>query len=156
VFNQTIECDGRVESDPKGDVLMKCVIVVDPSLPVGLIANTAAVLAMSIGNKIAGIIGEDGQDKDGRVHRGITRAVVPVLKGNSDVIGNIRHKLIQMESDELFFVDFCDVAQRCVDYTDYLDRLRQTPTDRLAYLGIAICGPNKKVNSLTGSLGLLR
>ena len=135
---------------------MKCVIVVDHTLPVGLIANTSAVLAMSIGNKVADIIGEDGMDKDDSVHRGITRAVVPVLKGNNDLIGNIRHKLIQMECDELFYVDFCDVAQKSVDYADYINELRKTPADDLAYLGIAICGPDKKVNSLTGSLGLLR
>ena len=135
---------------------MVCVIVVDPTLPVGLIANTSAMLAMSIGNKIAGIIGEDARDKDGSVHRGITRAVVPVLKGNSDLIRHIRHKLIRKENGELFFVDFCDVAQRCVDYTDYLDKLRRVPADEIAYLGIAICGPDKQVNSLTGSLGLLR
>ena len=135
---------------------MKCVIVVDPILPVGLIANTSAVLAMSIGNTVADIIGEDGLDKDGTVHRGITRAVVPILKGDSDLIANIRRKLIRMEGDELYSVDFCDVAQKCVDYEDYLEELGRTPADDLAYLGIAICGSDKKVNSLTGSLGLLR
>ena len=135
---------------------MKCVVVVDHTLPVGLIANTSAVLAMSIGDQIDGIIGEDARDMDGAVHRGITRAVVPVLKGNDTLIRALRDKLLQMESEALFFVDFCDVAQQCVDYEDYLDKLRRTPDAELAYLGIAICGPDKAVNSLTGSIGLLR
>ena len=143
-------------SDREGGCTVKCVIVVDHTLPVGLLANTAAVLAMSIGSQVAAIIGEDGQDKDGFVHRGITRAVVPVLKGDGALIRNLRDKLLRMESEALFFVDFCDVAQRCVDYADYLDKLQRTPAAELAYLGIAICGPDKPVNSLTGSLGLLR
>lgn len=37
---------------------MKCVIVIDHTLPLGLIANTSAVLAISIGNKIKEIVGE--------------------------------------------------------------------------------------------------
>ena len=135
---------------------MKCVIVVDHTLPVGLIANASAVLGMSIGNKVDDIIGEDGRDKDGTVHRGITRAVVPVLKGDAQLNRTLFEKLNQLDHEELFYVDFCDVAQRCVDYADYLDRLQQVPADEIAYLGIAICGPDKQVNSLTGSLGLLR
>ena len=41
---------------------MKCVMIIDQDLPVGLIANTAAVLALTIGHRIDGIIGEDVTD----------------------------------------------------------------------------------------------
>ena len=61
---------------------MKCVMVIDEELPLGLIANTAAVLAMSIGDKIKGIIGDDVRDGDGQLHRGITNLPIPLLKGN--------------------------------------------------------------------------
>ena len=135
---------------------MKCVIVVDHTLPVGLIANTAAVLSMSIGKTVDGIIGDDAVDKDGSIHRGITRAVVPILKGDDKLIRAIRDQLIQQADDGLFHVDFCDLAQQSRDYEHYTDKLRVTPGDGLNYLGIAICGPDKKVNSLTGSIGLLR
>lgn len=70
---------------------MKCVIVVDHTLPVGLLANASAVLAMSIGNKIQHIIGEDLLDRDGSLHRGITRVTVPVLKGDADRIRRLLH-----------------------------------------------------------------
>ena len=36
--------------------MMKCVMVINEHLPVGLIANTSAVLALTIGDKIKGII----------------------------------------------------------------------------------------------------
>ena len=135
---------------------MKCVIVVDHTLPVGLIANTSAVLSMSIGNQIDGIVGGDVLDRDGTVHRGITRVVIPVLKGDRIRIRFLRDRLLQMDRDDLFHVDFCDVAQQSVDYGDYTAKLQQTASDDLNYLGIAICGPDKAVNALTGSIGLLR
>ena len=41
-------------------------------------------------------------------------------------------------------------------YADYKANLAQTSADELTYLGIAICGPKKLINGLTGQLGLLR
>ena len=135
---------------------MKCVIVVDHRLPLGLIANTSAVLAISIGNRLGEIVGEDVEDKDGTVHRGITQVSIPVLKGDPDIIRSIRARLLDMDRDDLYTVDFCDVAQKSRDYGRYKEMLRRTPTAALEYLGIAICGPDKEVASLTGNLGLLR
>ncbi len=134
---------------------MKCVMVINEHLPVGLIANTSAVLALTIGNKINGIIGDDVVDRDGQLHRGITKLPIPLLKGTSELIRSIRHD-VSHNGDDLFWVDFCDVAQKCVDYDDYTARLQQCPEDALNYLGIALYGPAKKINTLTGSIGLLR
>lgn len=135
---------------------MKCVIVIDHTLPLGLIANTAAVLAMSIGNRVDEIIGDDVIDGDGRQHRGITRIGIPILKGEREAIAAMRDRLLGMADRDLYYVDFCDVAQRSRDYGHYTDRMQKTPGDRLTYLGIAICGPEKTVNSLTGNAPLLR
>jgi len=135
---------------------MKCVMVINYKLPLGLIANTAAVLAVSIGHKINDIVGEDVKDKDGYIHSGITQVSIPLLKGDNELIHSIRGKLLNMEADHLFFVDFCDVAQKSKHYDEYQTNLKQTPTAELNYLGIAIYGPTRQVNQLTGNLGLLR
>ena len=135
---------------------MKCVIVVDQTLPVGLIANASAVLAMSIGSHIEGIIGDNVLDRDGTLHRGITRVGIPVLKGDEELIRSLRHRLLKLDAENIFFVDFCDVAQKSRDYGHYTDRMQKTPAERLNYVGIAICGPDKKIRSLTGNIGLLR
>jgi hypothetical protein len=135
---------------------MKCVIVVDPTLPVGLLANASAVLAISIGNQIRDMVGEDVLDQDGSVHRGITQVTVPVLKGDAQRIRGLRDRLVNLGNGDLFFVDFCDLAQQSRDYGHYATQMRKTPSDGLNYLGIAICGPDKVVTSLTGNLGLLR
>lgn len=136
--------------------MMKCVMIINEKLPRGLIANTSAVLALSIGNKIKGIIGEDVKDQDDQVHRGITQLSVPLLRGDSDAIHSIRNKLLKINSDEIFFVDFCDVAQKSKSYDEYRSKLNRTPADELTYLGIAIYGPAEKINKLTGNIGLLR
>jgi hypothetical protein len=135
---------------------MKCVMVVDQNLPLGLLANTAAVLAISIGDRVKGIVGEDVIDGDGTVHKGITKATVPLLKGDSDLIRSLRDRLLLMPIDGLFFVDFCDIAQQSKHYDDYKNNIALVPANELNYLGIAICGQDKDVNKLTGNIGLLR
>ena len=135
---------------------MKCVMIIDQNLPLGLIANTSAVLAMSIGDKVKGIVGEDVWDKGGTLHRGITKVSIPLLKGNAEIIRSVRKKVEALQDDSLFFVDFCDVAQRSKHYDHYKEQLGQTAESELNYLGLAIYGPKKQINSLTGSIGLLR
>jgi hypothetical protein len=135
---------------------MKCVMVVDAGLPLGLLANTVAVLAISIGRNVPGIVGEDVLDRDGTRHAGITEATVPLLKGDSDLIKSLREKLLVLPENSLYFVDFCDAAQQSKRYEDYRARLAQTASEDLHYLGIAIYGEDKEVNRLTGSIGLLR
>ena len=68
---------------------MKCVIIIDENLPVWLIANTAAVWALTVGHRIEGIIGEDVTDADGQVHTGIAQVSVPLLRGYGDLIRRI-------------------------------------------------------------------
>ena len=136
--------------------MMKCVMVINKDLPLGLIANTSAVLAMSIGEKVGEIIGEDVKDKDGSIHRGITKLPIPLLKGDNTLIRSIRSELLEADSDDVFFVDFCDVAQKCKHYDEYISKLERTPAAQLNYLGIAMYGPKKVINKLTGSIGLLR
>ncbi len=135
---------------------MKCVMIINQDLPVGLMANTAAVLALTIGNRVDGIIGQDVEDSAGQVHTGITQVPIPLLKGDSDLIRATRAKLLDMNPERLFFVDVCDVAQESKTYAQYEARLRETPVEQLTYLGIAIYGPKKQVNALTGHIGLLR
>lgn len=134
---------------------MKCVIIINSDLPTGLIANTSAVLALSIGKEFQHLIGEDVMDSDGIIHRGITNIPIPLLKGNNESICSIRKRLLE-NSNSIYYVDFCDIAQKSKQYNDYKEKLQSTPTDQLEFLGIALYGPKKQINKLTGSLALLR
>lgn len=135
---------------------LKCVMVIDTDLPTGLIANTAAVLALTLGNKIDGIIGPSVTDGSGHSHEGITTTPIPILKGDAKKIKELREKLYTEEFSELLVVDFSNAAQTTKNYKEYTKKLATFSANDLEYLGLALCGDKKKVNKLTGSMGLLR
>ncbi len=134
----------------------KCVMVIDETLPLGMIANTAAIMGITLGKKLPEAVGEDVYDKTGHEHLGIIAIPVPVLRGNADLIRTIREKLYEPEFSDLVAVDFSDVAQGCNVYDEFIEAMKKAPEADLRYFGIAICGAKKKVNKLTGSMPLLR
>lgn len=134
----------------------KCVMVIDESLPAGMIANTAAIMGITLGKRMPEVVGCDVTDRDGNGHPGIIEFPVPVLRASSEAIGEIRRKLYLPEFEELTAVDFSDLAQSCKTYEEYIGRMGDAPEKDLSYLGVAVCGAKKKVNALTGSLPLLR
>ena len=64
----------------------KCVMIVDESLPLGLIANTTAVLATALAKLDIKIIGEDVFDLENNRHCGIVMLPIVILKGNQGLI----------------------------------------------------------------------
>lgn len=139
--------------DPKNE---KCVMILDENLPLGLIANTAAIMGITLGKKLPEVVGADVLDRSGNVHLGIIEFPVPVLKASCDTIKAVRERLYRPEYQELTVVDFSDLAQGCRTYDEFIQKMEQAPEETLEYLGVAICGPKKKVNQFTGSMPLLR
>ncbi len=134
----------------------KCVMIIDENLPLGIIANTAAIMGITLGKEMPEIVGEDVYDKTDNKHLGIIEFPVPVLKGNADSIKEIREKLYESEFSDLTVVDFSDLAQGCKTYDEFIGKMREVSGNNLNYLGVAVCGAKKKVNKLTGSMALLR
>ena len=118
----------------------KCVMIIDENLPLGIIANTAAIMGITLGNE----------------HLGIIEFPVPILKGSPEIIKAIREKLYQPDFQDLTVVDFSDLAQGCKTYDEFISKMGNVPESTLQYSGLDICGPKKKVNELTGSIPLLR
>ena len=131
-------------------------MVIDENLPLGLIANTAAIMGITLGKEMPEVVGANVTDQSGNQHLGIIEFPVPILKGTPEVIKEIREKLYQPEFQELSVVDFSDLAQGCKTYDEFIGKMAETSENTLQYFGIAICGPKKKVNKLTGSMPLLR
>lgn len=134
----------------------KCVMIIDENLPLGIIANTSAIMGISLGKTMPEVVGADVMDQSGNKHLGIIEFPVPILKGNREIIKEIRQKLYQPGFEELTVVDFSDLAQGCKTYTEFIEKMGLVQEETLNYLGVAICGPKKKVNKLTGNIGLLR
>ncbi|UWD47942.1 DUF2000 domain-containing protein [Clostridioides difficile] len=135
---------------------VKCVMVIDENLPMGIISNTAAVMGVTLGKCASEIVGPDVVDKTGNNHLGIVAIPVPILKGNKELIKDLRKKLYTPEFEGLTVVDFSDVAQGCNIYEEFTQKIATVQEDELQYFGIGIYGNKKQVNKLTGSMPLLR
>ncbi len=71
----------------------KLVIVINVDLAIGLAANTAAVLVLSVGAKHPELIGTDIVDGSGQTHLGITTIPIPILAANTQKLTDIVQKL---------------------------------------------------------------
>lgn len=133
----------------------KCAIVVDGGLPAGLAMNAAAVLAFSLGDAYGGpVLGPDVKDRDGRVHRAITAAAIPVLRSDPE---GLRALVSKAGADpEVFLVDFTAAAQAARDYADYARATEEAGSDEHVYVGVALVGSKKAINKLSGSMPLYR
>lgn len=132
----------------------KCVMVIDEYLPSGLAVNAAGVLAFSLGRELDGVVGHNVVDGSGNLHAGITRIPIPILKADAGVVREIRERAEAHE--ELFVVDFPEVAQTAKTYDEYEDAISGLKSEDIRYLGLALYGNKKPVDKLTGSLALLR
>lgn len=134
----------------------KCVLILEENLPIGIAANTAAILGITIGSKKPNIVGQTVQDKNENSHLGIIQFPVPILKAGKQKLAEIRKILFSQEYCDLTVIDFSELAQSCKTYDEYVERMADSAGSELVYIGIAVCGNKKKINKLTGNLSLLR
>ena len=134
----------------------KCVMILDERLPFGIIANTAAILGITLGKAMPEVVGADVTDKTGREHAGIIQFPVPILKGDTESIKVLRERLYEPEFSDVTVVDFSDLAQGCKTYDEFSGKMKDAAEEDLNYFGIAMCGAKKKINKLTGQMPLLR
>lgn len=138
------------------DSTVKCVMIIDSELPSGIVANTSAILGITMGKHIPGQVGEDVTDASGQTHLGIITIPVTMLRGDKTILKDLRERLYNPEFADLIVADFSDVAQTCNVYSEYIAKAGITTEQDHNYFGIAIYGNKKKVNKLTGFMPLLR
>lgn len=131
-------------------------MVIDETLPLGIIANAAAIMGITLGKHVPEVVGADVTDKTGNEHLGIIEFPIPILKGSMESIKTIRERLYEPDFVDLTVVDFSDLAQGCKTYDEFIEKMKEVSETDLNYFGVAICGAKKKVNKLTGNLPLLR
>ena len=131
--------------------MTRCVVVVDETLAPGLAANAAAVLAMTLGTKVPGMVGETFVDGTGEEHPGLITTGLPVLRAQPEQLPVLRARAV---AAEVGVVGFPRAGQTTTDYEHFRTLLASTETPD--YLGLAFYGDGKVLRKLTGSLGLLR
>ncbi len=133
---------------------MTFAIVLDSSLPPGLAANAAAVLAMSVGKRFPEYVGNDVCDRDGSPHRGITSVPLPILALDAAALGRLRETARTARG--IWMADFTHVARAARDYGTYARDLAGIGGAELGYVGIVLAGEKADLKRLTGSLPLFR
>lgn len=128
----------------------KCVLVADSSLPAGVLANTAAILGVTLGVRFPQAVGPDVADGSGALHPGIITLPIPVLKSNAAGLRALRSRLGEPPFEGVFTADFSDVARRCRTYPEYVTSAAGTPEREFTYLALLLWGPKSRS---TGSQG---
>ncbi len=59
-------------------------VVYDEELPLGIIANTAAVMGITLGKAMPEVVGADVRDESGHTYLGIIEFPVPILRGSPE------------------------------------------------------------------------
>lgn len=136
--------------------IQKCVMVLDESLPLGVAANTAAILGITLGKELPQVVGASVTDQIGRKHLGIIEFPVPILRGSSELIRALRERLYSPDCRDVIVADFSSLAQGCRAYEEFIEKMGHTPEEELDYIGLVLCGPKKQINKLTGNMPLLR
>jgi len=134
--------------------VLRCVIVVDESLPPGRASNATAMLAVTLGATVAGLPGAALVDADGDVHPGLIPQGLTVLRAPADRVGDLRARAAA--SEDVGVIDFPTDCQQTIDYDEVRRRVAGIPAANLRYLAILLYGPRRAVSRLTGNLALLR
>lgn len=137
------------------DMPLRIAVIVNPELPIGLLANTVATISVGIGaaeTRFGATVLTDAAGR--RVFNSADRPV-PILQAASAEISALLAKAFPVPECGLV-VPFPRFARSLHTFAEYQ---AQFPGQDLASEildGLGIAGPEKWVRSLTGSLKLLR
>src|ERR671915_478039 len=106
----------------------RCVIVIDETLPAGLAANAAAVLALSLGARRPELVGADLLDADDEAHPGLIPIGLPVLRAPRAELAELRAGGRAAGLGVILFPTF---GQQTNDYEEVREAVATTPTARL-------------------------
>lgn len=138
----------------KGD--LRIAIVVNPSLPLGFIANTAAAIGVGLGAGQPGFGNTLLSDRPGREFLTTSDRPVPILQADTDAMRDLMEKAHLSRPDTGGVVFFPAFARLLHSFEDYKSAIPMRDLGEEQIDGVGLYGPGKWVKSLTGSLKLLR
>ena len=132
--------------------MLKAAIIIDPELPLGILANAVACITSGLfldGKEFVGpqIIGK------GIKYIPITKIPILILKPGNKSLQDLLSQAIDLN---LKYMAFTKEAQSTTDYDKYEKAVVNLPLETVTLLGLGVVGPEKLVNSLVGSLPMLR
>lgn len=135
---------------------IRIAIIINPALPLGLVANTAGAIGIGLGARIPQLAARSLSDANDRTIDISSRLPVPILQADGETIRTALIKALEKRGEDTAIVPFPAFARSLHAYADYEATFpgRNLAEEEIDGLGIA--GPSKWVKSLTGSLKLLR
>jgi hypothetical protein len=134
---------------------LRLAIVVNPNLPLGVLANTVGALSIGIGAKFPGLAGRQLTDRQGLTVDISADRPVPVLQADEATIRLLMLKAMS-DADGRAVVPFPAFARSLHVFADYETAFPNCDLVAESIDGLGLAGPSKWVRSLTGSLKLLR
>jgi hypothetical protein len=142
-----------VTSEPTRSARYKWAIVVDSTIPAGLMANAVACVAASTGAVVQGLIAHGGPDASGYAHPGLPWAGCTLLGGPPEEIAAVRARAAASEG--VLVADMPASAQTNRVYDGYLAELAGTKPEDLGVSAFSVFGPRNRVDKLIKKLTLL-
>ncbi|MEU8221253.1 DUF2000 domain-containing protein [Kribbella sp. NPDC048915] len=130
----------------------KMVVIIATEAPLGVALNTAALLGVGLGSHHRDTVGPDTADAAGTPHTGMCAYPIPVLR--ADDLRTLRAQAAARP--DVTIHDMHQVAQRARTYDEMAATLSGTKPGDIEYLGLALYGPRRSIDSLTGALPLYR
>lgn len=132
----------------------KCVIIINNSLPAGIIANATACLGFSLGSQLPEELGPPQTDASGVAHGGLLNMPIPILAADAQRLHAITNEAYAAGLDCVF--DMSEAAQSSKTQDEYKAKIASITTEDMRYWAVACYGPKKVVNKLCGGLPLYR
>jgi len=130
-------------------------LIVDPTQPPGLLANTAAVIAVGLGAADGSLGAVPLLDSRGRATASIANRPIPVLQADGAVLAALLARALPAPPGAVV-VAFPRFGRSLHVFEDYRALFPSRDLLEEPVEGIGLAGPARWVKSLTGSLKLLR
>lgn len=134
---------------------IRLAIIVNPSLSLGLLANTVGALSIGLGAKFPSLGARQLTDRQGLTIDISADRPVPVLQAEATTIRLLMLKAMS-ETEGRAVVPFPTFARSLHAFADYEAAFPNCDLTAEPIDGLGLAGPSKWVKSLTGSLKLLR
>ena len=138
---------------------LRIAVILNPALPAGYAANTAAAIGMGLAALQPDIAGSRLTDRTGLTIHGSSRLPVPILAAGQEALQALLAKAAATsgaQSPEGYVIAFPSFARALHDHQEYEATFGTHSLVEEELDGIGLLGPSKWVRSLTGALKLLR
>ncbi len=132
--------------------MSKAAIIINPELPIGLLANAVACITSGLFVKDDNLVG-DQIAGDGIAYIPITKIPILILKPGKIPLVDLCRQAQQMG---LKYMAFTREAQTTTNYDEYKQRVYGVNINSVTLVGLGVVGSEQKINSLTGNLPMLR